>query len=506
MANKAACAVRRALLWFIGNEALFLFFAFIFTSSSVLRMDPLLWYSDQIDAFASYFVLSWGAALCLLRLERRAQIDRPQVRADTLILFILLAWLVVPFAIRFGFRPANITCWYNHTVVFFGLYALVTDADMRHLDSVIDLTSALFAALSFVLGVLTLYCVLTVQNLGEDPVSTIAGGGYVFGLVGNDFFTFGLHYNDTGMVAVCCALLSLIGFCRRKHPIARLMHLIPAAMMMLVVVLCRSRTSRYALLGALAVGCYGMLADRFPIRRGAARHAAALACALVVLVGGYFAADITTNAALGHYARVRTARIAQTAANTSAVHPSAVLPSPAPLSQEEPDNSPADAPVSANNARPAVDSTFSDRTIIWSNLFEFWQEHPNYLIYGNGMHRTGSFLVKNTMNTVEAVAVHNMYLQFIADYGIIGFALLAAFFGLLVPRAFRVFFARRPESHPGDRVFVMIVVSQLLTGLMESQPMAPASAPNLALFFSLAVLYSLGGRQARAADSAAPLS
>ena len=495
MVNKAACTVRHALLWFISNEALFLFFAFMFTFSSLFRMDPLLWYRDQIDTFVTCFILSWGAALCVLRLERRVQIGQPQARADTVILFILLVWLVVPFAIRFGFTSANIYCWFNHIVVFFGVYAFVTDADRRQLEGMIDLVSALFAALSFVLGILTLYCVLTVQNLGEVPVSTLTDGR-VFGLVGSDFFTFGIHYNDTGMISVCCALLSLVGFCRRKHLLTRLMHLIPAVMMMLVVVLCQSRTSRYALLGALAVGCYGLLGDRLPIRRGIARHAVALACALVVLVDGYLAADITTNAALGHYARVRTARIADTAAHSSAIPSPSAVPA-----QEEDDNSPVDASITARDARPAVDSTFSDRTIIWANLFEFWREYPKYFIIGNGMHRTGSLLVKNTMNTtVDAVATHNMYLQFIADYGIVGFAMLAAFLALIAIRALRVFFARQPEPSPGARVFVMIVVSQLLIGLMESTPLSAFSAPNLVLFFSLAVLYSLGAKEACSAS------
>ena len=502
MVNKAACAVRRALLWLIGNEALFLFFAFLFTSSSVLRMDPLLWYQDSIATFAACFILPWGMALGLLRLERSVRIDQSKARADIAVLFVLLAWLIVPFAIRFGFRLANIYCWSNHIVIFFGVYALVADADKRHLQSVIDLTSALFAALSFVLGVLALYCVLTVHNLGEEPVSTLANG-YVFGLVGADFFTFGLHYNDTGMVAVCCALLSLVGFCRRKNPIARLMHLIPSVMMMLVVVLCQSRTSRYALLGALAVGCYGMAADRLPIRRGVARHAAAMACALIVLVGGYIVSDFTMDVALGHYARVRASRFASVDVDPTPA-PAAF---PAELAQEEPaGDPPVEASDSAATVRPAIDSTFSDRTVIWSNLLDFWRENPKYLIIGNGMHRTGSLLVKNTMNDVDAVAVHNMYLQFLADYGLIGFALLIAFFALIAPRALRVLFARRPKSHPGDRVFVMIVVALLLIGLMESQPLAPFSAPNLALFFSLAVLYSLGDGQVRPAQSATPLS
>ena len=510
MVNKAACAVRRTLLWLIGNEALFLFFAFLFTSSSVLRMDPLLWYQDSITTFATYFILPWGMALSLLRLERSVRVNQSKARADIAVLFVLLAWLIVPFAIRFGFRLANIYCWANHIVVFFGVYALVTDADKRHLQSVIDLTSALFAALSFVLGVMALYCVLTVHNLGEEPVSTLANG-YVFGLVGDDFFTIGLHYNDTGMFAVCCALLSLVGFFRRRNPIARLMHLIPSLMMMLIVVLCQSRTSRYALLGALAVGCYGMAADRLPIRRGVARHAVAMACALIVLVGGYFISDFTTDAALGHYARVRASRLAQIAPDPSPMPDSAPeAPAQDSAAVEPTVETTLDTAVEAADStapvRPAIDSTFSDRTIIWSNLFDFWRENPKYLVIGNGMHRTGSLLVKNTMNTVDAIAVHNMYLQFLADYGIIGFVLLIAFFALIVPPALRVFFARRPKSQPGDRVFVMIVVALLLTGMMESQPLAPFSAPNLALFFSLAVLYSLGSEPERPTPGVTPLS
>ena len=467
MPDRVARLVRRALLCVACNEALYLFAAFC--SASVLGMDPLTWYREATDMFSSLIVVPWGSALCLLALERRARLDHPPFRADIAVLLALLAWIVVPFAIRFGITFNTAYSGYNHLVLFFGVYVLVTEASGDHFEQVIDWACALFTALSLALGIPAMYAVLFAGAVG--PLA----GGVGFGLDAENCLSFGLHYNITGMIAVCCALFSLAGFCRRRHPLAKLVSLAGFALMALCVVLSQSRTSRYALLGALALGCYGLASAKLPIRRLLPRHAAALCCALAVLVAGYAGAGRVTDAALSHYARIRTPIIYKSG-------PVSPLAAPALAEAEE---AAQDAP--AVQARPAVDATFSDRTLIWQNLFDLWKREPKRFVIGNGMGNTGRHIVQGTIHEANgAVAVHNGYLQFIADYGIIGFALLAAFLGMLAPAALRVLLSK--SAHPGDRVFVMLAVSQLLTALMESQPLGAMSPASLALFFSLAVI------------------
>ena len=472
MPEKIAQTVRRALLRAAGSEALFLFAAFV--SASLLTMDPLVWYAEATQMFDAYVIVPWGAALCLLRLERRARMEIAERRADLAVLFALLVWIAVPFTVRFGLTFNTACSWYNHMALFFGLYALVTEADAARFERILDASCALFAALSLALGALTLYCVLSVNTLGLEV------GGLGFGLDGEDCLVYGLHYNITGMTVVCCALFSLLGFCRRKNPAVRALHLAGAALMTLATVLTQSRTSRYALLVSFAVGCYGLLSVRLPLRRTPLRHAAALCCALVVLVGGYAGAKTLTHAALSHYADVRTARLMGEV-------PSVPFVSTA-LAQEPVDEAAATAVVNAKRARAASSSTFSNRTRIWDNLLNYWKQNPKYFLIGNGMGRTGSLIVQGTgQESGGAVAVHNAYLQFAADYGLVGFALLAVFLCMCVPRTLRALLS--PMAKPGDRVLVMLVVSQLLTGLMESRPLAAMSPSSLALFFALAALF-----------------
>ena len=62
--------------------------------------------------------------------------------------------------------------------------------------------------------------------------------------------------------------------------------------------------------------------------------------------------------------------------------------------------------------RAVVDSTFSDRTSLWSNLFTYWKENPKYLLLGNGAGQTGSRIVAGTIHEANGNAfVHNAYLQ-----------------------------------------------------------------------------------------------
>lgn len=470
MPDRIARAVRRALLFIAGNVALYLFAAFC--SASVLGMDPLLWHREAVDMFASLVVVPWGSALCLLALERRARMEKPAVRADLAVLFALLAWVVVPFCLRFGLTFNTAYSGYNHLVLFFGVYALVTQEDERGFERAIDWASALFAGLSLALGVPALCAALTGGALYTEI------GKIGLGLDGRNFLSFGLHYNTTGMIAVCCALFSLAGFCRRKNPLGKLFHLAAFALMTLCVVLSQSRTSRYALLLALFAGCYGLASAKLPIRRAAARHAAALCCALALLVSGYAGAGALTDAALAHYAHMQTP--------LPITKGGEAIPLERVDAQETPEIQDASEPQVAE-ARPAVDATFSDRTRIWRNLFDLWKNEPKRFILGNGMGNSGRLIVDGTIHEANGgVSVHNSYLQFIADYGIVGFALLCAFLGMLAPAALRLLFS--PDARPGDRAFVMLAVSQLLTALMESQPLGAMSASSLALFFSMAVI------------------
>lgn len=474
MPDRIARFVRRALLCVAGNEALFLLAAFC--SASVLGMDPLAWHREATDMFASLFVVPWGAALCLLALERRARMDQPGVRPDLAVLFVLLAWIVVPFVFRFGITFNTAYSAYNHLVLFFGVYALATQEDESRFERTIDWAATLFTGLSFALGVPAMLAVLRATAFGTEP------GGFGFGLATHmKCLSFGLHYNITGMISVCCALFALAGFCRRRHPLARLAHLAAFALMALCVVLSQSRTSRYALLFACFVGCYALASVRLPIRRLALRHAVALGCAAAVLVCGYVGSRALTDAALSHYARVQSAALHEQATQAS---------QDAQTAQDDGAQETAAQPaqdVPTVKARAAVDSTFSARTDIWRNLINLWKSEPKRFVIGNGMGNTGSLIVGGTpLEPLGAVAAHNAYLQFIADYGVIGFALLCVFLAMFVPGALRLLLSK--NTRPGDRVFVMLVLSQLLTGLMESQPLGAMSSSSLALFFSLAVI------------------
>lgn len=52
------------------------------------------------------------------------------------------------------------------------------------------------------------------------------------------------------------------------------------------------------------------------------------------------------------------------------------------------------------------------------------------MLIGNGVGHTGSKIVEGTIHEESgAVAVHNTYLQWAADFGLIGFALEAVFLG-----------------------------------------------------------------------------
>ncbi|MDO5300326.1 MAG: O-antigen ligase family protein [Clostridia bacterium] len=529
--KKLSGVVRRILLDIAGNESLFLFAAFI--SAGVLSMGPLAWYREATDAFANYVVVPWGMALCLLRLERRARSGDAPVRTDVVALFVLLMWVIVPFALRFGLTFNNVTSWHGSVVVYFGIYAMVTEETPERRERLFDLACALFGALSLVMGGALLYCAATAQAFG------VGLGDYGFGLCDGIYLCNGLHYNITGMIAVCCAMMSLAGCGRSRHVIGRLAYALAACVMMAVIVLTQSRTARYALILALAAGCYRVAVSRARIDGAAKRQIVGIVAAVLMAIVGYVGASLLTDAALARYEQVNGARLAaqavQPAADPSAETQAAAKDgvtapdggasaSPAAKEDEQtaadepavsnedvqaladepamPDEGvqpPADEPTATGEpaqleAREAVDATLSGRTDVWMNLIRLWREEPKHFLIGNGVGRTGSRVVEGTIHEANgAVAIHNTYLQFVADFGLVGMLLLCVFVATILRPVLRVFFGGRSGS--GYLALCMLVLASLLTGMMESAPLGAMTPMNMMLFFALALLTAHGREQ-----------
>ena len=120
------------------------------------------------------------------------------------------------------------------------------------------------------------------------------------------------------------------------------------------------------------------------------------------------------------------------------------------------------------------------------------------MIIGNGLGRTGSLIVEGTMHEeIGYAVVHNAYLQFIADYGLIGFAMLAAFFALIFRPVLRAFYARGEAHEPGIHVFGGLIVAALAIAVVESLPLEALSPMCTMLFVALAILAASGRRTAR---------
>lgn len=450
---------RGALVSLLGDAALFAFVSFVFAAFADIGL--LTWYQEPLGLISRYVLTPWGVALVALRLAR-AQ-ERHLGGADTALLALLVAWIIVPFAARFGVTFNNVSSWHGYTVVFFGLYAMLTEEDPARRGRTLDRICALGAALSFALGCVLLYAAVTVQLLGTQY------GGYGFGVEGGMLYA-GKHYNLSGMILVSLAMLCMTGAARRRHPLARAAHLIPFAMLAVCVVLTQSRTARLSLLLGLAVCVYGALCTRLS-GRAALRHGAGIACALAVLVLGYVGADAMTRVAVAHY-NGEDVLVASAAA--------------------EEEKTPA-KPQGDSVVRAGIDASFSDRTMIWKNLVKLWRENPKYLLIGNGVGRTGSRIVEGTVHEENgAVAVHNTYLQFIADFGLIGFALLAAFFVVIARPVLRAFFDRGAGRFAGAHALSAMVVAALATGMMESAPLGAMTPMNLMLYLALAMLVGAG--------------
>lgn len=197
--------VRRTLLAVAENESLF--FWMIFLEEVMLCNGLFINYIEQIKLLRSHIILPWGMTLCALRLCRREQKNSIRfTQWDVRFLVVLLLWMVVPFAVRFGFTPYRIVMMQGTAIIFFGLYAKLTEECVQQRERLLDQVSALFAVLSFVYGSALFYCVLTGQVFGEEL------GDMAFGVGADGMLYGGVYYNVTGMMANCCGLMSLVGF------------------------------------------------------------------------------------------------------------------------------------------------------------------------------------------------------------------------------------------------------------------------------------------------------
>lgn len=487
--NWIAGRIRSVLTDVATNESLFLFSAFL--AYGFLKMTVLVWYTEQVNAFISFVVVPWGAALCMLRLMRAQQKQLP-VRLDNSIWFIMLLWIGVPFIIRFGFSNVNINNWFQYMVTGVGIFGLMAEEAPARREQMLDWVSALFSLLSFVLGTALLYCVVTVQTWGTDL------GAYGFGLYNGTFLTAGLYYNTTGMLALCCALLSLVGFFRRRMLVARLAHLVPSVMMMMVVVLTQSRTARYSLLIALAVGCYSVVAHGNWFLSGIQRHIWAVVLGIAVLVGGYMCADAFTHAAILHYN-------AHEQGNQDSIV--SFLAAEAYAEDEQKDSLSIEKTETEQTeislGRGLGDMTFTGRTVLWNKLFSLWAENPWYFLIGRGPGNTGKDIVQGTfLEELGSSTTHNTYLQFIADYGLIGIVIYFGFFLSIIRPVMKVFNAKSGTFQCGYLVLCMVVIASLLTGMMESEPLAAMTPINAVLFFSLGALVNRGREMSQSAERA----
>lgn len=490
--NRAAAVSRGALVQTVTNTSLFVFAAFLF--SGVLGMSPLAWYQDEVTQFFRFILVPWGMTLAFAQLVRRQ--DAPMTM-DAAVLFALLVWMTVPFIYRFGLTFNNINAACGYAMVFFGVYASLQSESRERREGLIDWACAVFGLFSLIYGGALLYCAVTVQCFAADM------GVFGFGVYRGTSLCAGLHYNLTGMTSVCCAMLCLCGAERARRLWLRLLYILGAVMMMIVVVLTQSRTARYALLLALAAGAFCRAYAAGRLRRRVLRAGAAALAAGAVLVIGYFGSARLCDAALQHYERVEKQRAGQ-AAQSREESGMAVLGGMIVKVAAAEQNAAEQPGVGADGAapeetqpkaRPAVDATLSGRTEIWSNAFRMWRENPRCLLLGNGVGRTGSIVVKGTsQEALGAIALHNTYLQFIADYGLIGFGLMLAFFALIFGRCARAF-VRGGVERRGMLSMGMLVVAILATGMMESAPLGEMTPMNVLLFFALGVLVPAGERQ-----------
>ena len=510
--------IRDIMLAVFGNEALFLIVAFLYATLGDNAIAA--WYREPVSLLCGYIVIPWGAALCLLRLQRRASSLEP-ARADVVTLFVLYLWILVPFAIRFGFTGKNATAWHGYAVMFFGIYASISERKQREREMLMATMSVLSAVFAYVFCGALLFCAWSGTIYAADL------GPFGFGVV-NGFLCSGVHYNITGMIVISLCMMCVMGVGYYRNILLKLFCLIPAVMSMAVIVLSQSRTSRYALLAVLAAAAFDGVRRALCRRNVAAGLLAAVLAGAVVLGGGYWGADRMTRAAVAHYnqlaydAALQAALAEQaeaqptepsaeeTAEETTTeapVEPSAketpVEPSTEEMTAEAPVEA-AESPVQEAAAEPAVpeiqvrevqarelantDGSFSNRTDIWRAVFMLWHDNPKMMMIGNGVNQTGH-KIGQYISWTDGVAVHNAYLQWAADFGLIGLVPQIVFLAIAVWQTIRVFFA--PKRPRGALGLCMMTFASLLIGMMESATLSAMLPINLMFMFALAQLSAM---------------
>lgn len=464
--KKTALQVRSLLLAAFANPGVFVVAAYtisgMFTTLSLSQVRGLL----ELNV-----LVPWGLALAMLRLYR-AKERGAAVRFDVLALLALFGWMVVPFGIRFGLNSTNINTWQNFAIIFFGIFAMMTEMNEDELGRTLDAAAALSALVTFVFAGALLYCAVTVTSI-RTPYSE-----YGFGVFQNAQLCAEQHYNATGMLAMCGAFMCLMGASRAKHKLVRALYPVSAVMAALVVILAQSRTARYSLLAGLAVGAYGAVAAGRWNKRLLLRQGAGLLAGLVVLAGGYVFSAKLTDAALMHYAKAQ------------AGQPAVSLVASA-MAEENAGEQPAEIVV--QEARGLGEGTFSGRTVVWKNIFEMWKANPKYFLIGVGVGRMSrDLLIGSPLEHSGANMAHNAFIQFTVDHGLIGLVLLGLFFALLVPPALRVLLAAPGKAAAGSRAMCMLAAACLVTALMENEPLSAMRPCNVMLFFALAAIACAG--------------
>lgn len=514
--------IRDIMLAVFGNEALFLIVAFLYATLGDNAIAA--WYREPVSLLYGYIVIPWGAALCLLRLQRRAASLEP-ARADVVTLFVLYLWILVPFAIRFGFTGKNATAWHGYAVMFFGIYASISERKQREREMLMATMSVLSAVFAYVFCGALLFCAWSGTIYAADL------GPFGFGVV-NGWLCSGVHYNITGMIVISLCMMCVMGVGYYRNILLKLFCLIPAVMSMVVIVLSQSRTSRYALLAVLAAAAFDGVRRALCRRNVAAGLLAAVLAGAVVLGGGYWGADRMTRAAIAHYNQLAYDAALQAAlaeqAEAQQAEPSAeettaaeepTEPSAEEMTAEAPvEPSAEEAPVEAVEpsaeevseasveaaAEPAVpeiqisevqarelantDGSFSNRTDIWRAVFMLWHDNPKMMMIGNGVNQTGH-KIGQYISWTDGVAVHNAYLQWATDFGLIGLVPQIVFLAIAVWQTIRVFFAsKRPRGALG---LCMMAFAGLLIGMMESATLSAMLPINLMFMFALAQLSAM---------------
>lgn len=489
--------IRDIMLAVFGNEALFLIVAFLYATLADNAIAA--WYREPVNLLYGYIVIPWGAALCLLRLQRRAASLEP-ARADVVTLFVLYLWILVPFAIRFGFTGKNATAWHGYAVMFFGIYASISERKQREREMLMATMSVMSAVFAYVFCGALLFCAWS------GTVYAVGLGTFGFGVV-NGWLCSGVHYNITGMIAISLCMMCVMGVGYYRNILLKLFCLIPAVMSMAAIVLSQSRTSRYALLAVLAAAAFDGVRRALCRRNAAAGLLAAVLAGAVVLGGGYWGADRMTRAAIAHYNQLAYDAALQAALAEQAEAP--VEPSAEETAEETTTEAPVEpsaeeAPTEEAVAEPAVpdiqvsqvraraldnaDGSFSNRTDIWRAVFMLWHDNPKMMMIGNGVNQTGH-KIASYLPWGNGVAVHNAYLQWAADFGLIGLAPQIVFLAIAVWQTIRVFFApRRPRGALG---LCMMAFAGLLVGMMESATLNAMLPINLMFMFALAQLSAM---------------